>query len=646
MGCDAGAPEPFESVEQLDAQLVRVAREDAGLRLRLGQVLEVMQRRACCLELGFSSLGAYALERFERGQRWVEMACLLARRLEALPRLRVELATGGMSWSKVELLARVLAGKKVQPESEAHWLELARCRTLRELQGEVKKASRLEDGDAALTEEDEVPGMLSCTLNREDAWLLEATRGLLEQFGTRGAEDQIEALLAEGQGAMLAALPAQELEFEERAGAEDAQQRWREQLARWRAEAEARCEPRIRALVLEQVANAADSAQQAAQGLGSLDGWQSSELDAEVRRLAAALAGHELRLSRLLWRFHRADGWRRLGYATETQYASERLGLSRSSVIARRSLALRLEPLPQVAQALSRAEIGLEGALQLVRIATPQTELAWLERARQRTVKHLREEVTAALMSVRLSSELDCPPPSDAELEEFQELERAVLSGRVLGGTPNRLQPGCNAERVADSRCDASRRPWREMLSSLSAWLEQGALRHAVQMSAAKTTGAPSKSRSAGRVAVRWRVSLGLRTWWHALEARARRFLPRGMSWVKFLCLTFWRAWGHMVGVNVAWGQVYLRDRCRCSSPVCSRRDVTPHHLRFRSAGGSDEDENMASLCTWCHLFGVHGGRIRATGSAGQIHWELGPRAAPCVRVEGRQRVAATATAG
>jgi hypothetical protein len=635
MGCDAGAPERFEAIEQLDAQLVRVAREDAGSRLRLGQVLEVMQRKASCLELGFSSLAAYALERCERSKRWAEVARCLARRLDVLPSLRVELATGRISWSKAELLARV-----ARPESEMYWLELGRSHTLRELQGEVKKAHKLDHGDAALTEEREATVELSCTLNREDAWLLEATRVLLEQFGTRGAEDQLEALLAEGQGALLAALPAQELDLEGLESAEEAQRRWREQLAIWRTEAEVRCEPRIRALVLEQLASADDIAQQAAQGLGLLDGWQSRELDAEVRRLAAALAGHELKLSRLLWRFHRVDGWRRLGYATETQYASERLGLSRSSVIARRSLALRLEPLPHIASALSRAEIGLEAALQLVRIATPLTELAWLERARQRTMKHLREEVTAALMSVRLSTELDCPPPSDAELEEFQELERAVLSGRVLGGTPNRPQPGCTPELAGEPPAD-SRRPWREMLSSLTAWLEQGALRHAVQMSAPNTTGLAAKSRSAGRVAVRWRVSLGLRTWWHALEARARRFLPREMSWVKYLCLTFWRAWGHMVGVNVAWGQVYLRDRYRCSSPVCSRRDVTPHHLRFRSAGGGDEDENMASLCTCCHLFGVHGGRIRATGSAGQIHWELGPREAPCVRVEGRRRWAA-----
>jgi len=35
------------------------------------------------------------------------------------------------------------------------------------------------------------------------------------------------------------------------------------------------------------------------------------------------------------------------------------------------------------------------------------------------------------------------PCSRDEELERFQQLERAVLSGRVLGGTPNRPQPGC-----------------------------------------------------------------------------------------------------------------------------------------------------------------------------------------------------------
>jgi len=107
------------------------------------------------------------------------------------------------------------------------------------LRHEVTGARNVSDaGDAsdALTDEREATGVLTCTLTREDAWLLEATRALLEQFGTRSAEDQVEALLAEGQGALLAGA----LELEGLDATAEAQQRWREQLGRWRMEAEAR----------------------------------------------------------------------------------------------------------------------------------------------------------------------------------------------------------------------------------------------------------------------------------------------------------------------------------------------------------------------------------------------------------------------
>jgi len=129
--------------------------------------------------------------------------------------------------------------------------------------------------------------------------------------------------------------------------------------------------------------------------------------------------------------------------------------------------------------------------------------------------------------------------------------------------------------------------------------------------------------------------------WWRGLEAQARRWLPRGMSWLRFMCLCVWHAWRHLLGVSGEYGGIYLRDGYRCRSPVCSRRDVTPHHLRFRSQGGGDEPANVATVCSWCHLFGIHGGRIRAQGTAQHIRWELGPTGEPCLVVDGRDRVAA-----
>ena len=161
-------------------------------------------------------------------------------------------------------------------------------------------------------------------------------------------------------------------------------------------------------------------------------------------------------------------------------------------------------------------------------------------------------------------------------------------------------------------------------------------------MSVEGVSTAPSRvTSSAGRVTLRLRMARDTCLWWHRLEALARRGLPHGMSWLRFLCLSLWQAWQHLLVSGVAYGHIYVRDRYRCVSPVCNRRDVTPHHLVFRSAGGGDEDDNVGAVCSWCHLRGVHGGRIRARGSAGHIHWEFGAASAPCLVVDGRERVAA-----
>lgn len=657
-----------QTVERLDVELVAQTRNAAAWRLRVGQVLEGLARLELFSQLGFSSLAAYGLERCERGGRWVEAARCVARRLEALPGLRRALATGQLSWSVGELVSSV-----ARAEDEARWLRLAERHTVRELRRLVRAerlVSRPSAHAAAADEpcvgspsgamggleaaaeescEDELR-MLTCTVNAEDAWVFEATQTLLEHLGTRGHAAQLEALLAEGQDLLLSALPHGALQLQPAPGVVAARQ-LDEQLARWLAEAEEGSERRLRRSLQQRLpARLSEISAAAAAGLSSLNGRTAQQLDADMRALSRAVARQEQELARLLLQFHRSDGWRVLGYASEAQYARERLGMSRSSVLARRALALRLEVLPAVGVALGTGQIGVEAAQQIVRIATPRTEQAWLKRAQMRTVKHLREEVAAALIAVRVSGEVDCPPPMEAELEAYAELRRAVMSGRACApAAMGSARP--HAPRPLAPPESQARRAWFVMLASLERWLAHGLAGDIQACSsppvadetdgAGVQTSAGRRGLSLGRVVMRWRVSRDVYEWWHSLQAEARRWLRPGVSWLRFLCQALWQAWRHVLGAPAEYGGIYLRDGYCCRSPVCTRRDVTPHHLRFRSQGGSNEPQNVASVCSWCHLFGIHGGRIRAEGTADCIRWELGPVGRPCVVVHGRERVAA-----
>src|SRR5262245_6873648 len=109
-----------------------------------------------------------------------------------------------------------------------------------------------------------------------------------------------------------------------------------------------------------------------------------------------------------------------------------------------------------------------------------------------------------------------------------------------------------------------------------------------------------------GRVALRLHVTEATYRFWRALERAFTRVSARvcrtPMSFLRFLCENFCRIWlpalrhGRLTenGELPEYFAVYRRDAFRCSSPVCTRRDVTPHHLLFRSHGGSDENDNVA----------------------------------------------------
>ena len=108
---------------------------------------------------------------------------------------------------------------------------------------------------------------------------------------------------------------------------------------------------------------------------------------------------------------------------------------------------------------------------------------------------------------------------------------------------------------------------------------------------------------------------------WRGLERLHAQM--SGEDFVPFLVRSVMKSWRGVGDASVAYSDVYLRDRWRCASPVCRSRNVTPHHVRFRSHGGGDERANLVSLCENCHLELVHGGKLKVRGVAPHgLRWE------------------------
>jgi 5-methylcytosine-specific restriction endonuclease McrA len=73
------------------------------------------------------------------------------------------------------------------------------------------------------------------------------------------------------------------------------------------------------------------------------------------------------------------------------------------------------------------------------------------------------------------------------------------------------------------------------------------------------------------------------------------------------------RHWGHQQGFNYGYSSrreaILHRDNytCQCCSKKNCRLEV--HHIKFRSNGGTDDEENLITLCEDCHK-GVHAGTV------------------------------------
>src|SRR5688572_17546487 len=110
-------------------------------------------------------------------------------------------------------------------------------------------------------------------------------------------------------------------------------------------------------------------------------------LDAELVRLARDVPALRLAVGAALKALASCGGHHELGFSSLEAYARERCERSGRWAADTRALACKLEGLPRTRDALLAGEIGWSTAELLARHVTADSELEWLERARQATVR-------------------------------------------------------------------------------------------------------------------------------------------------------------------------------------------------------------------------------------------------------------------
>jgi hypothetical protein len=605
---------PFTGIEALDVELATVARSGGALRLAMGTGLEALARTDGHHALGFSSMTSYALERCERSGRSVQEARWVSRRLNGLPRVREALVSGSINWSMAAVLAKIATA-----EDEEMWLQDASTSTVKRMRQRVRNLlspAMTDDPDAGGAEsEREELCTLTVTVDFEDACLFECARMVAQHIGgSPTANGIVDALVGEGSTSLMEHLPPNTALIEYPLATDDKQRAHGSQCAKWRDEAETLCEPRI---PRGPVAPGRIAAPLPPQPCYDFTGSPES-IDRELGRISAALAERDVTIGNLAEALFLADGWRRLGYATPRQYAEERLGMNYTSLKEKCTLARRLGRLPHLTETLKSRRIGYEATRLVTLVATPRTDKPWAERAVVRTLRHLREEVNIALVYSRVGVEDSVLPPSEDDVREFQQARARIVTGAGLVGAAPHPQ---ESRKSADDAVERALAVSTELFE--------------------RRQRTPHRLHARGRTTLRLRVSRANRDVWHALERSYSRYRPVPMTFIRYLCYAVLETWAQGMP-PVAYGHVYERDGFACTNPVCTccgLATLTPHHLRFRSQGGTDDDDNITSLCPWCHLDGVHGNRISVVGPASEPTWRIGRVTHTIVQARTRTRI-------
>ncbi|MBL8625473.1 MAG: hypothetical protein JNK64_29450, partial [Myxococcales bacterium] len=179
-----------------------------------------------------------------------------------------------------------------------------------------------------------------------------------------------------------------------------------------------------------------DGEQGAAGTAAGGDDWR--EVDRTLRGLARRRAALDVEEAEWLRRARAVGVHRQLGYGSFFEYVERVLGYAPAVARERLRVADALAALPKLRAAMSAGDVAYSAARELTRVATVDTEAAWLAAAADHTVREIEDMVSGR----RRGDGPDDPPDPAARLHELRLLVPAAVLGKFTA-TRRALEAAC-----------------------------------------------------------------------------------------------------------------------------------------------------------------------------------------------------------
>ncbi len=280
--------------------------------------------------------------------------------------------------------------------------------------------------------------------------------------------------------------------------------------------------------------------------------------------------------------------YREFGCASLEIYATEALGFTQNRYWQFKRLADDLDRLPALKEAVATGEIGWTKAQQVARVATPDTQQAWVAKAVTTGRRELAREVQAA-RAVVMAEARRVVARDDVTLAPAPAAAAPIeMSISLRGDAMQVARLEALLEKARKLRCGAAGATRLELVIEAVAALVEGAAetapaaRPAVQVVVQKCPdcGAAAVATSRGDVAL----------------------APAQVGAVECDAVVAREGVNRSTIPPRVRAQVLARDRHRCSAPGCSAtRFLEVHHVVPRARGGDNAAANLVTLCSRCH---------------------------------------------